>query len=152
MLCCTSFVELLQYLAHRCVHVNLIKQTPRRQQRLFWEIIPASATVKQASAFHNFLNTGRCVYMHTSTPPFICTKKKVRINFFLYIAHYFHKGWLKADLHFYAEKTHTKTCLIVHLDNQFYFKKMKNFRGKGKLAWSEINIWKKWDFSLEILE
>lgn len=35
MLCCTSIVELLQYLAHRCVHVNLINQTPRRQRRLF---------------------------------------------------------------------------------------------------------------------
>lgn len=88
MLCCTSIVELLQYLAHRCVHVNLINQTPHRQQRLFWEIIPASATEKQAPVFHNLLYTGKCICMHTQTQPLYIHTKKIS---YIYVAHYSQK-------------------------------------------------------------
>lgn len=43
------------------------------------------------------------------------------------------------------KKSHTNICLTVHLVNELYIKKnqqTKNNSGKGKRAWSEINIWK----------
>lgn len=48
--------------------------------------------------------------MHTPTGTCLTLymyQNNLRINFFLYIAHYFHKRLLKADQPFYAEKNPT---------------------------------------------